>query len=152
MGPLGTSEAREVGKIFVENSGCGGLLDHSIPDGRTRRFAILKSLQFAAVGKVDKNNFAAAIPKLLHSSGNVVKTLFNRLAHLFRKLFCWNVSRRRRRSKERQPDLLNRALQFSRSGAFLDHSRATFTIQSPEVRGESRRDQGVCTIGNGQTF
>src|SRR5438128_9102208 len=128
MCPLRAIEAREFGKIFVVNSGCSRVLNHSIPDGSTRRLTIFKSLQSATVRKANENNLAAAAPELLHGCGNVMKALFNRLPHLFRELFFWNVSRRRRRREKRQPDLLNGALQLSRSSAFLDHARATFAI------------------------
>src|SRR5207249_95353 len=130
----------------------GGGLHHSVPDGRTRRLTVFKSLQSATVRKANKNNLAGAAPEFLHSCRNVMKALFDRLAHPFRKLFFRNVSRRWRGSEKRQPDLLNCGLQFSRLGASLNHARATLAIQSTEVRRNSRRDQGIRTIGNRQTF
>src|SRR5881398_1804079 len=105
MRPLGAIEACEVEKIFIVNSGGGRVLNDSIPKSRTRRLAIFKSLQSATVGKANENNFAAATPELLHSCGNIMKALFNRLSHLLRKLFFWNVTRRRWWSEQRQPDL-----------------------------------------------
>ena len=60
MRPLGAIETGEVGKIFVINSGSGRVLKQSIPDGGTRRLTIFKSFQSAAMGKVNKNNLAAA--------------------------------------------------------------------------------------------
>jgi len=152
MRPFGAIETCKLGKIFVANSGCGRLLNYSIPDGSTRRFTIFKSFQSAAVGKVNKNDFATAASKFLDGGGNVMKALFNSLPHLFAKLFFRNVCRRGRRREKREPDLLNCALQFSRPGAFFDHARATFAIDSTEVRWKPGRHQSVRTIWNGQSF
>src|SRR4029077_8209414 len=153
MGPLGAIEAREVGKIFIVNSGGRRVLYDSIPESRTRRLAIFKSLQSATVGKAHENNLPTATPELLHSCGNIKKALFNRLSHLLRELLFRNVTRRWWWSEKRQPDLLSHSRQFPpRSGAFFDHARATFAIQCSEVRRKSWRYQGIGTIGNGQTF
>src|SRR4029453_8103119 len=72
--------------------------------------------------------------------------------HLCREDIFRNVTRRWRRSEKREPDLLNRALQFSGPGTFFDHAGAPFSIHSAEIGWKTRRHLRIRTIGNGQTF
>ena len=82
-----------------------------------------------------------------------MKSSFDCSTDFFPKLFFGNVRRRRRRSEKREPDLLNSCLQFApRPGAFLDHTSSPFSVQSTEVRRQTRRHLRIRTIGNGQPF
>src|SRR5438046_6920455 len=153
MRPFGAIEACEVAKIFIVNSGCTGVLEHSIPNTGARGFAVLQFFQVSTIWKTNENDFASTSPKFLYGCGNVLEALVNCVLHRFGKFFFRNVSRWRRRSEKRDPGLLNHFRQFTaRLGAFFGHARATFAIQSSKVRRKSRRYEGIGTIWDGQTF
>src|SRR5581483_1949383 len=148
MGPLGAIKRRKIGKIFIVNSGGSCVPDDSIPDCCAGCQAIFKSLYTATVREPNENDFAPATPEFFHGCSNVVKALFHRVPHLFCEFFFRKVTRWRWRSKKRKPDLLNGALQFSRSGASFDHPLSTFAIQSSEVWRDPRRHERIRAIGN----
>src|SRR5260370_25567121 len=82
-----------------------------------------------------------------------MEALLNRLSHFFHELFSRNIAWRRRRGEKWQPDLLNSSLQFAPPpGAFFDHARAPFLVQSTEIRRTRRRDQSSRPIWNAQAF
>src|SRR5207245_8254070 len=117
------------------------------PNAGAGRCAIFKIFQSATVGKANENDFATAAADFLNKLGNVMEALFNRLAHLFPKLFFRNVSGRRWRREKRNPDLLNCSSQFAaRSRAYFDHAGATFAINRSAIWRQTRRNLRVSAI------
>src|SRR6266567_7963401 len=147
--PLWAIKTLQLLKIFIVNPGCCRVLDHSVPNAGAWRCPIFKIFQPTTVGKADENDFATAGAEFLGSFCNVMKASFNRFSHHFLKLFFRNVSGRRRRSEERDPDLLNHSRQFTVwPSAFLNHARAPFAVDRSEVRWKTRRHLRIRTIGN----
>src|SRR4029077_5853533 len=120
--------------IFIVDTGCSGVPDYSIPNTSARRLAVFKSFQSSTVRKTNEDDFTSPSAEFLHSRGNVMKARFDRRPHFLPELFFRNVSRRWRRGKKREPDLLNRSREFAaRSRAFFDHAGATFAINRSEI-------------------
>ena len=107
MRPFGAMKTSEFGIVFEVNSGSGGPLQEGLPDFCARRDLIFKLLEAAADGKPNENNLAAARANLMYGSGDILKSLRDRLVHFGEKNILRNVSRRWWGREERNPDLLD---------------------------------------------
>src|SRR5438477_10393834 len=103
------------------------------------------------MGEADEDDLATASAQLRHGRHRVLETLFDGLAHSLTENFPWHIARRRRGSKERQPDLLDASLQFTAGlRAFFDHARAALAIHRLKVRWQCWWNHGVRPIWNRQ--
>src|SRR5205823_9428057 len=149
--PFRTGEARQVWIIFEVNTGSTRAFQQRVPGLIARRRLIFQRFESATNRKPDEDNLAAATTYLLYRRNGIAKARFDRLLHLRHEHVLRNVTRRRRESEKWDPDLLDRAGQFSTARTFLDHARATFSIDGSEIRWDTWRHQGATARRDGQS-
>src|SRR5437763_6814194 len=151
MRPFGTIETRELRIIGIINPRRVRHLQKRIPVLLAWGEFIFEFLQSSTVWEADKNNLAAASPNLFDGSGHIGETFSDSFLHLRHETILRDVTRRRRRREEPNPDLLNLFRQFaSRFSALLPHPRTPLAIFGLKIRRESRRDARARTIRNRQ--
>src|ERR1700756_2376733 len=107
MRPFGTVKPREIGKIRVINSGRTGHFQKRIPSSFSRRDPIFEFFQPAGVWKANKNNLSTARSDFSHSRGHISKTFLDSFIHLREENVLRDVTGRRWRREQRNPDLLD---------------------------------------------
>src|SRR5690349_1039456 len=113
MRPFGAAKSGEFGIIFKVNSRNGGLLQERVPGFRAGRGLIFELFEAAANGQSNENKFPAAPAQFFHRGNDVGETFLNCLADFGHEFFFRNVTWWRRRSKKRNPNLLNHASELS---------------------------------------
>src|SRR5438067_7790544 len=135
MRPLGAIEAGKLREIGIINAGRVGHFQDRVPALRSWHEAVFKFFQTAGVRKTNKNNLPAATANFFNRGSDVSKTLLDPFFHSGEEDILRDISWRRRRCEERQPDLLDffrqRASWF---GAFFPHTRATFLVFALKIR------------------
>src|SRR6476661_5177313 len=150
--PFRTGEAGQFWIIFEVNTGSTRALQQRVPGLIARCRLIFQRFESATNRKSDEDNLAAATTYLLYRRNGIAKARFDRLLHLRHEHVLRNITRRRRGSEEWDPDLLDRAGQFSTARTLLDHARATFSIDGSEIRWKTWRYQSARAIRDRQAF
>src|SRR5437762_14106478 len=104
MRPFGTVEAGEIGKIRVINSGRTGHFQKRIPSFVPRRNTVFEFFQSTSMWKPDENNLSTARSDFFHGRSHVSKTFLDAFIHLRKENVSRNVSGRRWRREEWNPD------------------------------------------------
>jgi len=107
MRPFGTVKPREIGEIGVVNSGRTGHFQKRVPGFFSRRDPIFEFFETTGVWKANKDNLCTARSDFFDGRGYVSKTFFDSFIHLREENVLRDVSRRRWRREQRNPDLLD---------------------------------------------